>query len=304
MTTLPLSVSVIVPVLNCGDTIGDMLTALFNQAGVPDAVEVIVVDNGSADNTRDIVKHFNVTLLEEPKPGVSAARNRALGNARGDICVCIDGDTLPSRYWLREMLAPFSDPEVILVGGKVVSFRPETGAERYIENAGLYEPQNSVANPVFPFVVGMNLAVRRQAALAVGGWAEDLTRSEDIDFSYRIIQTFSTDIHYQPKAVIFHRNRRTDDGLKKQAFGYGYGAALIYKRYPDQFRWGWRQGVDVITLLCKRTLQAELMKISRLLGRASDESLSFAKYHRMWSWSFWKGFIATYYAVGDKGAGL
>ena len=223
--TSALSVSVIVPVLNGADTIGDMLTALLNQAGAPKKREIIVVDNGSSDQTPEIVKKFEVTLLEEPTPGVSAARNCGLRHATGDIYINIDADTLPTRYWLREIVLPFSDPSVILVGGKVISFKPETGAERYIENSGLYEPINSITNPVFAFVAGMNLAVRREAALAIGGWDESLRRSDDIDFSFRLQQKFPSEIKYQPSALIFHRNRRSDDALEKQAWGYGYGAA-------------------------------------------------------------------------------
>ncbi len=299
--TDPLSVSIVIPVLNGAETIHDMLTALFNQAGAPQDKEVIVVDNGSTDGTRDIVKHFDVTLLEETKRGVSAARNRGLAYANGDVYINIDADTLPTRYWLRELIAPFSDPEVILAGGKVVSFKPETAAERYIENSGLYAPENSATNPVLPFVVGMNLAVRRKAALAINGWNEDLLRSDDIDFSYRLTQRFATHIRYQPSALIFHRNRRTDDGLKKQALGYGYGAAIMYKRYPEELKWGMVQSIKLVSLLAHRTVIPELRKIGCRLGKTSDEEVEFAQYHRMWTLSFWRGFLKTYYSNSDKG---
>jgi glycosyltransferase involved in cell wall biosynthesis len=298
------SVSIVIPVLNGAKTIHDMLTALFSQAGAPQDKEIIVVDNGSTDGSQDIVKNFDITFLVETKPGVSAARNRGLAYASGDIYINIDADTLPTRYWLRELVSPFSDPEVILVGGKVLSFKPETAAERYIENSGLYAPENSVTNPDLPFVAGMNLAVRRKAALAVGGWDEDLLRSDDIDFSYRLTQKFSTRITYQPSALIFHRNRRTDDGLKKQALGYGYGAAIMYQRYPEQLKWGMAQSIKLASLLAHRTIMPEVRKIGHRLGRVSDEELEFAKYHRMWTLSFWRGFLKTYYSKSDKRAAL
>lgn len=294
------SVSIIVPVLNGSATIHDMLTALFNQAGAPRNKEVIVVDNGSSDGTRDIVRRFDVTLLEEPKRGVSAARNRGLIYARGEICIYIDADTLPTRYWLREFVAPFLDPEVILVGGKIVSFKPETAAERYIEISGLYAPENSVTNPDLPFVCSGNLAVRRKAALVIGGWDEDLVRAEDVDFSYRIIQKFSTRIRYQPGALIFHRNRNTDEGLKKQAWGYGYGAAVMYKRYPEKLEWGMAQSIRLASLLVHRTMMPEVLKIGHRFGKVSGEDLEFARYHRMWTWSFWRGFLKTYCSRSDR----
>jgi len=297
-----LSVSIIVPVLNGADTIADMLTALFNQAVGPMEREILVVDNGSTDHTRDIVKKFPVTLLEEPRPGVSAARNHGLQHASGDIYMNIDADTLPTRHWLREMVSPFSDPSVVLAGGKVVSFKPETGAERYIEKSGLYEPINSIANPIFPFVIGMNLAVRREAALAIGGWDERLMRADDVDFSFRLLKKFPSKIKYQQNALIFHRNRRTDDGLKKQALGYGYGVATMYIKYPEHMKWGAMQCLSVASLLFKRFFTPEIKKIGHRLGKVSDNDLEFSKYHRMWTMHFWRGFLSTYYGTQNKGA--
>ena len=187
------------------------------------------------------------------------------------------------------------------MGGKIVSFRPETGAQRFIEQAGLFAPENSATNPDIPFVTGANLAVRREAALAIGGWAEDLLRSDDIDFSYRLTREFSTRITYQPSALIFHRNRRTDDDLQKQASGYGYGAALIYKRYPEQIRWRATHSLKLVTLLTYRTVAPVLCAIGHRLGRVTDEELEFAKYSRMWTWSFWTSFLRTFYSRNKAG---
>jgi GT2 family glycosyltransferase len=182
-----------------------------------------------------------------------------------------------------------------------MSYKPETGAERYIENAGLYEPKNSVDNTDIPFVVGMNLAVRRQAALSIGGWAEDLIRAEDIDFSYRLTKKFGTTITYQERAIIFHRNRRTDQELMQQATGYGYGAALMYKRYPGELKWGWSETLKLAALLGHRVSSPLFMGLKHKFGRVSDDHLEFAKYNRMWSMSFWTSFLKTYYSKQDRG---
>lgn len=296
MTSLQLSVSVVVPVLNGADTIGDMLNALLSQSRVPKDIQFIVVDNGSSDGTQEIVQKFDVTLLEETTPGVSAARNRGLRHASGDIYINVDADTLPTRYWLREIVAPFADPDVILVGGRFISFKPETAAERYIERAGLYEPKNSVTNQHLPFAIGGNLAVRREAALSINGWSEDLLRGDDVDFSYRLIRRFSTQVKYQPTAVVFHRNRNSDEGLRKQAYGYGHGAATIYRRYPYELHWGASESVKLACLLLHRTIMPAALKIGRLFGKTSDDEIEFATYHRMWTWSFWSGFLRTYYS--------
>ena len=100
MKELP-SVSVVIPVLNGGETIGDTLAGLMQQVRCPRETEIIVVDNGSKDQTRAVVEKFPITLLTEPKRGPSAARNRGLYTAQGDIVAHLDADTMPTRRWRR-----------------------------------------------------------------------------------------------------------------------------------------------------------------------------------------------------------
>src|SRR5271170_322403 len=117
------SVTVILPVLNGAATIGDTLAALCSQAGAPKQMEVLVIDNGSTDGTVEIVRKFPVTLLHEPMRGPSRARNCGLKAAKGEILVCLDADTLPTRRWLRELIRPFEDAGAVLVGGEILSFQ-------------------------------------------------------------------------------------------------------------------------------------------------------------------------------------
>lgn len=289
------SATVVIPVLNGGATIGDTLLALLNQVNSPADFEIIVVDNGSTDNTLEVVRGFPVTLHQAATPGASAARNVGLKAGKGEIFVCLDADTLPTRTWLRELLKPFVDHGVILAGGRTLSFRPETGSEKYIERAGLFRPENSVHNPDFPFVVGCNLAVRREAALAIGGWDESLLRAEDIEFSTRLSDRFPSPIHYAQNALLFHRNRRSDKELADQARGYGQGLALIYRRYPERVQWNLSKHLLILGRLINRSLQPELLRLGHWLGSVSDEQLEFTRYHRLWTLSFWRGFFSTWY---------
>jgi len=286
------SVSVVVPVLNGAATIGDMLNALLHQSGAPQQFEIIVVDNGSTDSTCAIIEKFAVTMLHEPKRGPAAARNRGLRHASGEIIVHLDADTLPTRSWLREIVAPFADPDVILVGGKTVPFRPDTPAERYVARVGLYNAEFDAARPIFPFVASVNMATRRLAALAVGGFSEDMLTAEDMDFCYRLLRQFPSRIVYQSSAVLFHRNRSADTALCRQAWAYGEGAAQLYARYPDVLRWGAAQTMTVCRTLAARTARPPLLRIARSLGSTSDSEIEFARYHRMWTWWYWRGFYS------------
>ncbi len=100
-----MKVSVIIPVRNEEDYIGNCLTDLTNQEEPAD--EIIVVNNGSTDKTVEIVKEFPVKLLYVKEPGI--ARTRALGfdEAKGDILGRIDADTKVPRNWIKKMRANF-----------------------------------------------------------------------------------------------------------------------------------------------------------------------------------------------------
>src|SRR5207244_5260834 len=114
---------------------------------------------------------------------------------------------------------------------------PTTPAERYVAASGLIDAERAVHREPFPFAPSMNMAVRRDAALAVGGWAADMPTGEDVDFSFRVLRHHGNGISYRPGAVLFHRNRPTAERLRRQAWTYGEGAADLYLRYPEVVRW-------------------------------------------------------------------
>ena len=286
------SASIVIPVLNAAATLGDVLSALRTQGDAPAETEVIVVDNGSTDGTLDVLRQFDVTVLDEPTPGPAAARNRGLRHARHDVVVHVDADTLPTRRWLRALMAPFGDPQVMIVGGRILSFRPQTPAERYIAASGLYEPENNVHREPFPFVVSMNMAVRRAAALAIGGWAEEMLAGEDADFCFRLQRRFGCRLIYQPEAVLFHRNRQSDTGLRRQAWQYGQGVAHMYARHPDAVQWDLHKSLHLARTIAERSAKPALLRFGQRVGLASDEAVDFAQHHRDWTWWFWRGFFS------------
>ncbi|MDQ6824960.1 MAG: glycosyltransferase [Candidatus Eremiobacteraeota bacterium] len=291
---VPRLVSVIVPVFNGADTVGDTLQALMAQSNVPPNTEFIMVDNGSTDGTQDIIRKFNVTFLEEEKRGPSAARNRGLKHATGEIIAYLDADTLPTRRWLAEIVQPFVDPNVILAAGRILCYQPQTGAERYIAASGLLEVERTIARKPFPFAPAANMAVRRQAALAIGGWSEDLMTAEDVDFCHRMLAKFSSTIVFQREALLFHRNRTTAERLRKQAWTYGEGAAQMYLRYPDTVQWDVKKTLVLSGRLAARAVMPAILYAASTLRMASQEQLEFSQYHRLWSWWFWRGFFSMY----------
>jgi mycofactocin glycosyltransferase len=291
-----ISASVVIPAFNAEATIGDTLHAILNQTNAPSNLEVIVVDNESSDATRDVVRHLSaITLLSESTRGPAAARNRGLHCASNDVVVHLDADTLPARTWLRNLLAPFSSPTTMIAAGRTLCFTPTTGVERYIAGAGLYETERAITRLPFPFAPSLNMAVRRSAALAVGGWTEQLATAEDVDFSHRILKQYPGDIAYAREAVLFHRVRSTPEELVALAQSYGQGVARMYLRYPDEVQWDVLKTAKTNARIAIRAVESGMLSLGRALSLTSAEKAEFSHFHFIWSRHFARGFYDVYY---------
>jgi glycosyltransferase involved in cell wall biosynthesis len=211
--------------------------------------DVLVVDNASrTSDTRDLVQNefatSAVTLVSEPIPGLSRARNAGLRAATGEIVAYTDDDVIVDPAWLAELAAGFSRaPNVDCVTGLVPSGELRTPAQGYFDGRVSWsknlEPRiYSLADPpadlpMFPFSIGefgtgANFALRRRAALELGGFDNALgvgTRTgggEDIDMFTRVILDGRI-LVMQPSAIVWHRHRDDLAALRLQARGYGTG---------------------------------------------------------------------------------
>ena len=287
-----LAVSLVIPVLNGADTIGDTLTALVNQAGAPQAPEIIVVDNGSRDRTLDIARRFAVTILTETKRGPSAARNRGLRHARGEIVVFLDSDNLPTRHWLKALLAPFADAGVMLVGGELRDYLSASAPERFMAQMGAFKLEYNIFRNGFPHVSSANMAVRRSAALAIGGWDEDYLTAEDFDFTLRLVRQLAARVVHQPDAITLHRHRTTAQALRRQAWTYGEGLGRIHLHYPEIGRLDAARRLNLACTLMIRFAKAAMLPLACRLGLSTPARAEFAQYHWLWSRWYWRGYFS------------
>ena len=128
-----LSVGVIIPTRNRADMLHNTLEALTRQTRAPD--EVIVVDNGSTDNTRQVIERFEdllpVRYFYEPVPGAGQARNTGIRHANSEVLAFTDDDCIPDSDWLHFIELSFlRDPAIGMVAGKVT---PKLGGATWAE---------------------------------------------------------------------------------------------------------------------------------------------------------------------------
>jgi len=295
----PRIVSVVTPVLNGARTMPAVIRALapqlkpFSDDRGPVEPEWLIVDNGSTDGTRAILDASAVAemrVLTEPKRGPSAARNRGLREARGSVIALLDADSVPTNRWLRDISAPFEDPSVILVAGSLSSFPPRTAAQRFAASYGLNDATRMISMPQMPFANTRNMAIRRDAAQAVGGFPEDLIAGEDVEFSHIVRQRFGCPIIYRPNALVLHQDREDDQALIDQATSYGRSMATIYARHPDLLKWGRGQRAHRFRTSLSRHAKARLRTLGRRVGYGTDAETEFAQYLSLWTRHFWNGF--------------
>jgi glycosyltransferase involved in cell wall biosynthesis len=239
-------ISVVVPVLNGAETVGACLTSLERQDYPASRREIIVVDNGSSDQTAEIVRAHEVRYMVEPQRGTSRARNRGIEACEGEIVAFTDADCLPSTSWLRELVGVFGDSGIGAVAGEIVPFPPKTAAERYAGRIRHLAPERYLRRPLFPFAVTANLAVRSDVFDLIGLLDPASPRGgESTDFCTRLLRQTDLRLELAPLAVVFHRHRSSAVALFRQQFGYGRGHAYLYDKYRESIPWGWRETVSV-----------------------------------------------------------
>ncbi|MGW3957495.1 glycosyltransferase [Streptomyces sp. NPDC004752] len=177
-------VSVLVPAYNEAKCIENTVRSLMASEH---PIEVIVVDDGSTDGTARIVEAMglpNVRVVRQLNAGKPAALNRGLANARYDLVVMMDGDTVFEPATVRELVQPFADPRVGAVAGnaKVGNRDSLIGAWQHIEYVMGFNLDRRMYDllrcmPTIPGAVG---AFRRSALERIGGMSDD-TLAEDTD---------------------------------------------------------------------------------------------------------------------------
>ncbi len=179
--------------------IADCIDALLQTDYPADRLKIVVVNDRSSDNTRLIVdRHVAVHPDRiEPfhrtsgKPGKAAALKDAMPRARGDIALIFDADYTPGKGLLRELVAPFFNPEVGAVMGRVVPRNAGSNLLTRIldleRSAGYQVDQQARMNlrtvPQYGGTVG---GIRLSAANFVGGWSDDVL-AEDTDITFRLL---------------------------------------------------------------------------------------------------------------------
>ncbi len=237
-----MKLSVVIPVRNGADTIGEQIAALAADAEASTAVaeqglplEVVIADNGSTDALASACQGFDPTLDvrivdASQTRGSAHARNVGVRNATGDLLLFCDADDIVRSGWIDALATALDEDD--LVGGRLDGTRINNTTV-----AGWRSPRTedglSVPEGFLPFAPSGNLGVRRTAWEAIDGMSTDYRRSHDVEFSWRA-QLAGLTIGWAPDAVIDYRYRPTATATFAQGRASGEAMAHLHADFAAQ----------------------------------------------------------------------
>jgi GT2 family glycosyltransferase len=244
-----LAVSIVVPTRNRPEDLARCLAALSKQV-TSRAVEIVVVDNDPQSGlTAPVVARFPAArLVKEHRKGLSYARNAGILASGADVIVATDDDVTMPEHWLERLVAPFSDPSVMVVTGNVLPVSLDTRSQQLFEAYGGlgkgFEPKHADGAWFWNFrgaVPTWDLGATANAAFRatifhhpqIGLFDEALGAgmptgcSEDTYLFYKVLKAgFS--IQYEPNAYVWHRHRSDMRSLRRQLYSYAKGHAAYH----------------------------------------------------------------------------
>jgi len=229
-----MSASIIIPTFNGASRIGSCLDALLPQTAGLDA-EILVVDDGSSDDTAQIVARYSgVRLISQANAGPATARNRGALEAKGKIILFTDDDCVPAGDWLSTMTKPFEDPDVVGVKGAYRT-RQKALAARFVQID--YEDRYRLMStfPQIDFIDTYSAAFRRDCFLEMDGYDTSfpVACAEDIELSYRM-SARGWKMKFVPTAIVYHTHPDTFLRYLQKKYKFAFWRMLALRKNPNK----------------------------------------------------------------------
>ncbi len=227
-------ISVIVPVRNAAGTLAACLQALTQQAFDPAGYEVIVVNDGSTDDTSALARRYPVRVVDLPPSGPAAARNQGVALAQGELVLVTDGDCAPAPDWVAHMAAAFAAPEVMGARGAYRTHQTALVA-RFVQQEYQDKYDRTARRRSIDFIDTYSAGYRRAVFVENGGFetAFPAPSVEDQEFSFRLAEK-GYRLVFVPDALVYHQHDATLAEYLRRKFWIGYWKAFLLRWHPEK----------------------------------------------------------------------
>ena len=277
------SISIIIPVYNDSSGLKDTLDCLVTQVFPKDQYEIIVVDNGSTDNTSEIgnkyAGQFDGTIrfiLENKVQGSYAARNKGIEAARGELLIFLDANiTLDSDY-IEKVNNRFSNLNVDYLGCNVkmiIKRRSISSTYNFIHGFNI---ENSIRNE--NYTPTSNLVIRREVINELGYFDSRLEGGGDFEFGERV-HSARFKLDYAEDIILYHPTRPKYKLLIEKAKRIGRGNAELAFYYPKKYRYLMKRHINVRVFYLNNPIKYYILMKNERIGKRLFCCLLFAFYH-------------------------
>lgn len=225
--------SVIIPTYNRANEVSELLNSLANQTIADSLFEILIVDDGSTDNTEEVINNtktksaLNITFLKQNHKGPGEARNFGMKEAKGEYFLFIDSDCIADENWLtaykikleelESKPAGFGGPDRVLPTFSPVQKAIDYSMTSPITTGGIRGHSKKGISKYYPR--SFNMGVRADVVAKIGGMGK-LRHGQDIEFSHRILSTGEPVVKVND-AVVYHKRRMSIKKFFRQVFNWG-----------------------------------------------------------------------------------
>lgn len=231
------AIAVIVPAKNASATLRKCLDSLLSLDY--DNYEIIIVDDGSCDDTPQILDGYEgkIKSISLKRAGPSRARNIAVYKTGAEYIAFTDSDCIVDEVWLRELLNGFTGEKIAAVGGRQEIPGDETAFGRkvfeFMKKMRFFMDYMRTKNNAIISVnhnPAYNVMYRKDIFLKAQGFLEGLWPGEDVELDYRLKKQ-GYQLRWNPKAVVYHYKPSSLAAFTNMMCRYGYAQGCLVRKY-------------------------------------------------------------------------
>lgn len=234
-------VSVVLATYNRKDMLKECLDSLFNQTYPWDRYEIVVVNDGSTDETEEVLSEYKKNApcgfkwFSQENSGQTIAFNVGIDNSKGSI-VCFTGDDCTAdKSCIEKLSIVYEREDVGGVGGRILTSESSNFIANYVEKANFFSQEKSIK----AFMIGGNSSFRRDVLKELKGFDTFFRNGQDAEISIRA-QFMGFSLGFNPESIIYHKHKVTVKGVLEQLHRYEKSYARLHKKYTKNFNPGRR----------------------------------------------------------------